>query len=227
MASGAPVIRVLVVDDEALIRKGFQYILDAAQDIEVAAAVPGSQALQVAQEICPDVVLLDIRMPDVDGLTVLAGLRRLSRPPVVAMLATIGMDEHVATALRSGAAGFLLKDTDPEQLPFLVRTLADGGTVLSSKVTRTAVDVRPNAGTQEPAAPSLARLTDRERTVLALIGEGLSNSDIATRMRLSTSTVKDDVSTILTELKVDGRVQASRLAQRACLLKPPRDQEGG
>ncbi|MFE4627438.1 response regulator [Streptomyces mirabilis] len=223
-------IRVLVVDDEALIRKGFQHILDAAQDIEVAAAVPGSQAVQVAQEICPDIVLLDIRMPDVDGLTVLAGLRRLSHPPVVAMLVTIGMDEHVATALRSGAAGFLLKDTDPEQLPFLVRTLAAGGTVLSSKVTRTGVDVCPNAGPQEPAARSLVRLTDRERAVLVLIGEGLSNSDIATRMHLSTSTVKDDVSAILTEFtefKVDGRVQASRTAEGACLLKPPRDQEGG
>ncbi|MFD7602075.1 response regulator [Streptomyces mirabilis] len=223
-------IRVLVVDDEALIRKGLQHILDAAQDIEVAAAVPGSQAVQVAQEICPDVVLLDIRMPDVDGLTVLAGLRRLSHPPVVAMLVTIGMDEHVATALRSGAAGFLLKDTDPEQLPFLVRTLAAGGTVLSSKVTRTGVDVCPNAGPQEPAARSLVRLTDRERAVLVLIGEGLSNSDIATRMHLSTSTVKDDVSAILTEFtefKVDGRVQASRTAEGACLLKPPRDQEGG
>ncbi|SOF03018.1 DNA-binding response regulator, NarL/FixJ family, contains REC and HTH domains [Streptomyces sp. OV198] len=227
MVSGAPVIRVMVVDDEALIRKGFQYILDAAQDIEVAAAVPGSQALQVAQEICPDVVLLDIRMPDVDGLTVLAGLRRLSHLPVVAMLATIGMDEHVATALRSGAAGFLLKDTDPEQLPSLVRTLAAGGTVMSSKVTRTVVDACPNVGPQEPAARDLARLTDRERAVLVLIGKGLSNSDIATRMQLSTSTVKDDVSAILTELKVGGRIQASRLAEWACLLKPPRDQEGG
>jgi DNA-binding NarL/FixJ family response regulator len=137
------------------------------------------------------------------------------------------MDEHVATALRSGAAGFLLKDTDPEQLPSLVRTLAAGGTVLSSKVTRTVVDVCPNVGPQEPAARDLARLTDRERAVLVLIGKGLSNSDIATRMQLSTSTVKDDVSAILTELKVGGRIQASRLAEWACLLKPPRDQEGG
>jgi DNA-binding NarL/FixJ family response regulator len=108
-----------------------------------------------------------------------------------------------------------------------VRTLAAGGTVLSSKVTRTGVDVCPNAGPQEPAARSLVRLTDRERAVLVLIGEGLSNSDIATRMHLSTSTVKDDVSAILTEFKVDGRVQASRTAEGACLLKPPRDQEGG
>ncbi|MFF2513925.1 response regulator [Streptomyces sp. NPDC058086] len=220
-------IRVLVVDDEDLIRKGFQHILDAAQDIEVAAAVPGSQALQATRELCPDVVLLDIRMPDVDGLTVLAGLRRLPHPPVVAMLTTLDMDEYVATALRSGAAGFLLKDTDPEQLPFLVRTLAGGGTVLSSKVTRTVVDVHLKAGPQGPAARSLARLTDRERDVLVLIAEGLSNTDIATRMHLSTTTVTDHVSAILTELEVDGRVQAALLAERACLLKPPRDEEGG
>ncbi|MFF7889442.1 response regulator [Streptomyces sp. NPDC007896] len=219
-------IRVLVVDGEALIRKGFQHILDAAQDIEVA-AVPGSQALQATREMCPDVVLLDIRMPDVDGLTVLAGLRRLRHPPVVAMLTTLDMDEYVATALRSGAAGFLLKDTDPERLPFLVRTLAGGGTVLSSKVTRTVVDVHLKTGPQGPAARSLARLTDRERAVLVLIAEGLSNTDIATRMHLSTSTVTDHVSAILTELEVDGRVQAALLAERACLLKPPRDQEGG
>jgi DNA-binding NarL/FixJ family response regulator len=135
------------------------------------------------------------------------------------------MDEYVATALRSGAAGFLLKDTDPEGLPFLVRTLADGGTVLSSKVTRTVVDGYLTAGSQEPAARSLDRLTDRERAVLVLIAEGLSNTDIATRMHLSTGTVKDHVSAILTKLEVGGRVQAALLAERAGLLKPPRDEE--
>src|SRR3954463_9738303 len=154
MASGARVIRVLVVDDEALIRMGFQRILDAACGIEVVAAVSGGQALQTARETTPDVVLLDIRMPDVAGPTVLAELRRLPHPPVVAMLTTFDMDEYVATALRSGAAGFLLKDTDPDQLPYLVRTLADGGTVLSSKVTRTVVDGYLNSGLQEDAARS-------------------------------------------------------------------------
>ncbi|MEU9289485.1 response regulator transcription factor [Streptomyces sp. NPDC048275] len=220
-------IRVLVVDDEAMIRTGFQHILDTADDIEVVAAVPGGQALQATQEIRPDVVLLDIRMPDVDGLTVLAGLRRLPHPPVVAMLTTFDMDEYVAKALRSGATGFLLKDTDPEELPFLVRALADGDTVLASKVTRTVVDGYLNAGLQEPAARGVARLTDRERTVLVLIAEGLSNTDIGIRMHLSTGTVKDHVSAILTKLEVDGRVQAALLAERAGLLKPPRDQERG
>ena len=212
-------IRVLVVDDEALIRTGFQHILDAADDIEVVAAVPGGQALSAVRVTEPDVVLLDIRMPDVDGLTVLAEVRRLPHPPVVAMLTTFDMDEYVETALRSGAAGFLLKDTDPEELPFLVRALADGGTVLSSKVTRTVVDGFLGAGSQEAAAHTIERLTDRERHVLLLVAEGLSNGDIATRMHLSTGTVKDHVSAILTKLEVGGRVQAALLAQRAGLLK--------
>ncbi|MGW1590073.1 response regulator [Streptomyces sp. NPDC002386] len=212
-------IRVLVVDDEALIRTGFQHILDAADDIEVVAAVPGGQALAALRETGPDVVLLDIRMPDVDGLTVLAEIRRLPRPPVVAMLTTFDMDEYVETALRSGAAGFLLKDTDPEELPFLVRALADGGTVLSSKVTRTVVDGFLGAGSQEAAARTIERLTERERHVLLLVAEGLSNGDIASRMHLSTGTVKDHVSAILTKLEVGGRVQAALLAQRAGLLE--------
>ncbi|MFD5656266.1 response regulator [Streptomyces hirsutus] len=218
-------IRVMVVDDEALIRTGFQHILEAADGIEVVAAVPGGQAVRTAQEKRPDVVLLDIRMPDVDGLTVLADLLRLPHPPVVAMLTTFDMDEYVATALRSGAAGFLLKDTDPDQLPYLVRTLAGGGTVLSSKVTRTVVDGYLNSGLQEDAARSLDPLTDRERGVLAFIAEGLSNTDIAARMHLSTGTVKDHVSAILTKLEVGSRVQAALLAERAGLLKPSRDQK--
>ncbi|MGW1723539.1 response regulator [Streptomyces sp. NPDC002306] len=216
-------IRVLVVDDEALIRMGFQRILDTADGIEVVAAVSGGQALRTARETAPDVVLLDIRMPDVDGLTVLTELRGLEHPPVVAMLTTFDMDEYVATALRSGAAGFLLKDTDPEELPFLVRSLADGGTVLSSKVTRTVVDGYLDADPRDRDTCGLERLTGRERDVLVLVAEGLSNAEIATRMHLSTGTVKDHVSAVLTKLEVGGRVQAALLAQRAGLLK----EEGG
>ncbi|GAA5025450.1 response regulator transcription factor [Streptomyces siamensis] len=216
-------IRVLVVDDEALIRTGFQRILDAASGIEVVAAVPGGDAIRTAEEVRPDVVLLDIRMPDVDGLTVLAALRRQPDPPVVAMLTTFDMDEYVEAALRSGAAGFLLKDTDPEELPFLVRTLADGGTVLSSKVTRAVVDGYLEAASPGAATHCLDRLTDRERDVLVLVAEGLSNADIAGRMHLSTGTVKDHVSAILTKLEVGGRVQAALLAQQAGLLKKERE----
>ncbi|MEU6251246.1 response regulator transcription factor [Streptomyces sp. NPDC047043] len=220
-------IRVLVVDDEALVRMGFQHILDCADDIEVVAAVTGGQAVRTVQESRPDVVLLDIRMPDVDGLTVLAELLRLPEPPVVAMLTTFDMDEYVATALRSGAAGFLLKDTDPEQLPYLVRTLANGGVVLSSTVTRTVVDGYLDGGVQESALSSVARLTERERAVLVLLSEGLSNADIGVRMHLSVGTVKDHVSAVLGKLAVGSRVQAALVAERSGLLRPSRGQEGG
>ncbi|MGI5466871.1 response regulator [Streptomyces sp. CA-132043] len=215
-------IRVLVVDDEALIRTGFQHILGAADDIEVVAAVAGGQAVRSVRELQPDVVLLDIRMPDVDGLTVLADLRSLRQPPVVAMLTTFDTDEYVAAALRSGADGFLLKDTDPEQLPHLIRTLAAGGVVLSATVTRTVVNGFLDSGPDEPAVRGVARLTDRERAVLRLVADGLSNADIGTRMHLSTGTVKDHVSTILTKLEVGSRVQAALLAERAGLLRTPR-----
>ncbi|WP_320778703.1 response regulator transcription factor [Streptomyces sp. CRN 30] len=215
-------IRVLVVDDEALVRTGFTHILDSAEGIEVVGAVPGGRAVAAVRESSPDVVLLDIRMPDVDGLTVLAALRRLPRPPVVGMLTTFDMDEYVETALRSGAAGFLLKDTDPELLPHLVRSLADGGVVLSSKVTRAVVgdylDRRPG----EAAVRAVERLTGRERDVLVHLAQGLSNAGIGDRMHLSTSTIKDHVSALLAKLRVGSRVQAALIADRAGLLAPPR-----
>ncbi|MFI9542808.1 response regulator [Streptomyces sp. NPDC052016] len=214
-------IRVQVVDDEALIRVGFTHILNAADDIEVVAAVPGGQAVRTVREVHPDIVLLDIRMPDVDGLTVLADLRRLPDPPVVAMLTTFDADEYVATALRSGAAGFLLKDTDPEQLPFLIRALAEGSTVLSSKVTRKVVDGYLDKSAREPAARLAARLTERERAVLVLMAEGLANADIGERMHLSAGTVKGHVSAVLSKLEVNSRVQAALIAERAGMLGPP------
>jgi len=219
------VIRVVVVDDEALIRTGFTYILNTADDIEVVAAVTGGQAVRTVRELRPEVVLLDIRMPDVDGLAVLADLRRIPDPPVVAMLTTFNMDEYVATALDSGAAGFLLKDTDPEQLPYLVRALTDGGVVLSSKVTRTVVDGYLAGGRRDAAARIVEQLTERERRVLILIAAGLSNTDIGSRMHLSTGTVKDHVSALLAKLEVSTRVQAALLAERAGLLGPSQEQE--
>ncbi|MFE6160581.1 response regulator [Streptomyces sp. NPDC056486] len=218
-------IRVLVVDDEALVRTGFEHILSAADDIEVVAAVAGGQAVQTAEELRPDVVLLDIRMPDVDGLTVLAQLRQFAEKPVVAMLTTFDMDEYVAAALRSGAAGFLLKDTDPVQLPLLVRNLAEGGVVLSSSVTRTVVHGYLDSGPQQAAMHRVRELSDRERAVLVLIAEGLSNAAIGARMHLSTGTVKDHVSAVLSKLQVVSRVQAALLAERAGLLKAPDPRE--
>ncbi|MGJ5831899.1 response regulator [Streptomyces ossamyceticus] len=220
-------IRVMVVDDEALLRTGFEHILGAADDMEVVAAVGGGRAVAVVRELRPDVVLLDIRMPDVDGLTVLAELRRLPDPPVVAMLTTFDMDEYVAAALRSGAAGFLLKDTDPEQLPYLIRMLVDGGVVLASRVTRTVVAGYLDGGPRQEAVHRVAGLTGREREVLVLLAEGLSNTGIGTRMNLSTGTVKDHVSAVLGKLGVGNRVQAALLAERAGLLRARRDGEAG
>lgn len=213
-------IRVVVVDDEALVRSGFELILNASDGIQVVATAEGSQAADVIRREHPDVVLLDIRMPDVDGLTVLREIQTLPEPPTVAMLTTFDTDEYILTALRSGAAGFLLKDTEPEQLAHLVRTLAAGGVVMSPKASRALLRGHPGAAAPQ-VAEDVARvnlLTDRERDVLVLIAEGLSNADIGTRIHLSAGTVKDHVSSILTKLRVAGRVQAALLAERAGLL---------
>ena len=209
-----------MVDDEALVRSGFSLILGAADDIDVVATATGADALAVVREHLPDVVLLDIRMPDVDGLTVLQQLRALSAPPVVAMLTTFDTDEYVLTALNSGAAGFLLKDTEPSQLAQLVRTLAAGGVVMSPKASRTLLRAHPgvdSAGVDEEAA-RVELLTARERDVLVLLADGLSNAEIGSRLYLGTGTIKDHVSAILAKLRVAGRVQAALLAQRAGLL---------
>lgn len=213
-------IRVVVVDDEALIRSGFSHILHAAGDIEVVAAVSGADAVGEVERHSPDVVLLDIRMPDVDGLTILRQVRELPDPPPVAMLTTFDADEYVATALRHGAAGFLLKDTEPAHLAQLVRTLAAGGVVLSPKVSRTVVDGYLAGGTDALAVRHIGRLSERERDVLVLVAAGLSNNDIGGRMHLSVGTVKDHVSSILTKLEVSSRVQAALVADRAGLLEP-------
>jgi DNA-binding NarL/FixJ family response regulator len=213
-------IRVLVVDDEALIRTGFQHILNAAGDIEVVAAVSGRQALAEVGRLHPDVVLLDIRMPDVDGLTVLERIRALPRPPIVAMLTTFDTDEYVAAALRIGAAGFLLKDTDPEHLALQVRTLAADGVVLSPKVTSTVVD--GYLAGRAPEGGLVEHLSAREREILVLLADGLSNGEIASRLYLGVGTVKDHVSAILTKLEVSGRVQAALAAERAGLLRDRR-----
>nr|WP_308404792.1 response regulator transcription factor [Streptomyces sp. XM4011] len=212
-------IRVVVVDDEALVRSGFQMILNASDGIRVVATAEGAQAAEVIRRETPDVVLLDIRMPDVDGLTLLRQIQALPEPPHVAMLTTFDTDEYVLTALRSGAAGFLLKDTEPEQLVQLVHTLAAGGVVMSPKASRALLRGHPGAGAPQDAdVARVALLSDREREVLVLIAKGLSNADIGTRIHLSAGTVKDHVSSILTKLRVSSRVQAALLAERAGLL---------
>ena len=209
---------VVIVDDEALIRSGFELILSAAQDIDVVATTDGSHAVDVIAEHQPDVVLLDIRMPGKDGLAVLAELMAADFSPVVAMLTTFDADEYIASALRLGAAGFLLKDTDPVQLPAMVRTLAAGGLVLSDKVSPKVVAGYLDDRVDRAAMGKIGSLSSRELDVLQLLARGHSNGDIAATLFSSVGTVKDQVSSILAKLSVKTRVEAAIIAQRAGIL---------
>ncbi|UUS32930.1 MULTISPECIES: response regulator [Streptomyces] len=220
-------VHVMIVDDEDLIREGLRRIVDGFDGTRAVAACTGSEALGEAVRHRPDVVLLDVRMPDRDGLSVLADLRALPEPPVVAMLTTFDADEHLSAALRGGAAGFLLKDTAPEQLEYLIKELAAGGSVIAPKVARTVVDGYLRAQgdgfeDRQPTADDRAlalELTAREREVLALLAEGLSNTEIAQRLFIGTTTVKDHVSTLLAKLGVTNRVQAAVRAHQLRLVR--------
>lgn len=212
----ATMIRVVVVDDEALVRSGFTMILQAADDIRVVATATGADAEREIALARPDVVLLDIRMPEVDGLTVLDRVLAGGSPPVVAMLTTFDTDEYIEAALAAGASGFLLKDTDPDQLVQSVRALAAGAVVLSPGAARPMIGGRLSSD-RRAAEREIAALTDRERDVLALVSEGLSNAEIGRELYLSPSTVKDHVSTVLGKLGVASRVRAALVAQLAGL----------
>ncbi|MEU2180990.1 response regulator transcription factor [Streptomyces thermolilacinus] len=220
-------VHVMIVDDEVLIREGLRRIIDGFDGTRVVAVCTGSEAAGEAREHRPDVVLLDVRMPDRHGLCVLADLRALPEPPVVAMLTTFDADEHLSAALRGGAAGFLLKDTAPEQLEYLIKELAAGGRVIAPKVARTVVDGYLRAQGGEPERPGGSvedrvradDLTPREREVLVLLAEGLSNAEIARRLLIGTTTVKDHVSTVLGKLGVTNRVQAAVRAHQLRLVR--------
>ncbi|EPD84722.1 hypothetical protein HMPREF1529_01327 [Microbacterium sp. oral taxon 186 str. F0373] len=211
-------IRVVIVDDEALVRSGFTLILNATPDIRVVASATGVDALEVIKAEKPDVLLLDIRMPQVDGLTLLNVLSALPHRPAIAMLTTFDADEYVLAALNAGASGFLLKDTEPDQLAQYVRALAAGGVVLAPRASRRLLDTQPGRLAMDAEAERVATLTVREQQVLTLVAEGLSNAEIGGRLYLSAGTVKDHVSAILAKLGVAGRVQAALAAQRAGLL---------
>lgn len=223
----ARVIRVVVVDDELLVRSGISAILSSAADLRVVAAVSGGEALAVVQRWRADVVLLDIRMPDVDGLTVLAQLRRLAQPPAVSMLTTFSADAHVATALSLGAEGYLLKDTDPLQLIDHVRALADGASVLSPAVTSGVISGFLRSHHDEEARRALQCLTAREHDVLGLLAAGAANADIAASLHLSVPTIKEHISAIFAKLGVGNRVQAALLASRAGLAPGDPQRPGG
>ncbi|WP_033821519.1 response regulator transcription factor [Kitasatospora sp. MBT63] len=214
-------IRVLVADDEPLIRAGIRLILGSAEDIEVVAeAADGRQALELARTHAVDVVLLDIQMPVLDGLSALAELPRAAPGARALILTTFGERDNVLRAISGGGAGFLLKDTAPAELIQAVRAAATGHAFLSPAATRHIVDslAAGSAGARGEAARSrLAVRTERERQVVDLLGEGLSNADAGARLHMSEATVKTYVSRILAKLGCDNRVQAALLARDAGL----------
>ncbi|ASQ98993.1 MULTISPECIES: response regulator transcription factor [Streptomyces] len=216
-------IRVALADDQILVRAGFRALLAAQPDIEVVGeAADGEQALALVREQHPDVVLMDIRMPVLDGL---AATRRITGDPAlgevkVVMLTTFELDEYVFEAIRSGASGFLVKDTEPEELLRAVRAVVGGDALLSPGVTRRLI-AEFAARSREPApAAALAELTEREREVMALVGMGLSNQEIARRLVVSPLTAKTHVSRTMVKLGVRDRAQLVVLAYESGLVRP-------
>ena len=216
-------IKVLLVDDEELVRFGLRTVLEAAGDFTVVGeAANGLAAVHAVQELRPDVVLMDIRMPVKDGLAATREILALPRPPQVAVLTTFHADEYVYAALAAGAAGFLLKDTPPREIAAAVRAVADGTAALSPKVTATLIDAyvdRRAAPRKAAAQRRIADLSDREREVLALLGSGGSNAELARRLFVSEATVKTYVSRLLAKLDLANRTQAAILAHEAGLLE--------
>lgn len=214
-------LRVLIVDDEELVRTGLQMILEAEEDIVVAGhAVNGADAVRRSQELAPDVVLMDVRMPGMDGLDATRRILKAQSGVKVVILTTFDLDEHVYEALQAGASGFLLKDVPAHQLVHAVRVAAAGDALLAPSITRRLI-----ASFAPPPSPSVATLPDltaRELEVLTLLAEGLSNSEIATQLFVSDATVKTHVAHILTKLGVRDRVQAVVIAYRSGLVPNPR-----
>jgi DNA-binding NarL/FixJ family response regulator len=212
-------IRVLVVDDDALVRAGLSMLLAGADDIEIVGeATNGSQVAQAVAEHRPDVVLMDIRMPDMDGLAATELLRACDDAPEVIVLTTFEADDYVLRALRAGASGFLVKDTPPAEIVRGVRAVAAGEPMLSPTVTRRLIGhVTDSEGgeRQRHAREQLERLTEREREVAVAIGQGKSNAEISRELYMSVATVKAHVSRVLEKLQFNNRVQIALLTHDA------------
>jgi DNA-binding NarL/FixJ family response regulator len=222
------VIRILLVDDQALVRAGFRMILDAEPQMEVVGeAADGREAVDQVRALSPDIVLMDIRMPELDGLE---ATRRIlegdEEGPKILMLTTFDLDEYVYEALRAGASGFLLKDTPPEQLVSAIEVISQGDALLSPTITRRVISEFVKGSGPKPHAqfPRLDDLTAREREVLTLIARGLSNAEIAKTLFVSETTVKTHVARILMKLNLRDRVQAVVLAYESGTVQPGEQQ---
>lgn len=213
-------IRVALVDDDALIREGLRMILDQAADIDVVAtAADGVEAVQVAREVRPDVMLVDIRMPRLDGIEATRQIVGQPEAPRIIILTTFELDEYVFEALRAGASGFLLKRTEPDRLLEAIRVVAQGDALLAPSVTRRLIEEFSKRPTSAPATPErLSGLTERESEVLVCIARGLSNQELAERLVIADNTVKTHVKRILTKLGARDRAQAIVIAYESGLM---------
>ncbi|MEV4894617.1 response regulator [Nonomuraea sp. NPDC050547] len=211
-------IKLLLADDQALVRAGFKALLDAQPDMSVVAeAADGAEAVRLAAQHTPDVVLMDIRMPGTDGLT---ATRQMPPGPKIIILTTFELDEYVFEALRGGASGFLVKDTEPAELIQAVRVVADGEALLSPSVTRRLIAEYATRAKAPVSTEGLDQLTDREREVLALVGTGMTNDEIASKLFMSPATAKTHVSRAMMKLHARDRAQLVVIAYESGLVKP-------